>query len=137
MLDFEYNFGGYPITLDIDGFEHDDWADGEDYEYTAEYDEAEDYLLRTHDILDIIQDWINEFGDRYTQEEISDLFEYMPGGFDGTIESAKNMTDDEKLDLVSGTDNMLYQLVTESDIYDDELQDYFEQDAYDEWESNQ
>ena len=137
MLDFEYNFGGYPITLDMDGIEHDDWADGEDYEYTAEYDEAEDYLLRTHDTLDIIQDWINEFGDRYTQEEISDLFEYMPGGFDGTIESAENMTDDEKLDLVSGIDNMLYQLVTESDIYDDELQDYFEQDAFDEWESNQ
>ena len=42
------------------------------------------------------------------------------------------MSDETKLELAK---ELIFDLLDDTDIYEDELQDYFEQDAYDEWES--
>ena len=133
---FTYEVGGKPSYYrGSDGEYYDDGLVGtEEFEYKIDYNEAEDYIIRTHEVDDIIEDWIKAFADTYTTKEIKALWDNFDGEFDGTMDSVKAMTEDQKLELVSGIDNMLYQLIDETGYYDDELKDYFEQDAYDEWE---
>lgn len=125
-LKFRYYFGGqqYEYNGKLDTI------DEEEYIYEADWSEASDYILRTHEAADIIKDYIDSgLYDELGEESKEILHEY--DGFDGTYDSIEKMSTEVKEELAQ---ELLLDLF-DTDIYEDELQDYFEQDAYDEWES--
>lgn len=126
-LKFRYYFGGQP-------YEYNgklDTIDEEEYVYEADSQDAQDYILRTRDAKEIVTDYIDSgLYDQLSDDDKEILADYE--GFDGTVESLNNISD-ETLELLA--EEVIITLLDDSDIYEDELQDYFEQDAYDEWES--
>lgn len=131
-LRFRYDFGGTPSYIIKNGEEYDDgMVDTEEYVYEADWEEAGDYILRTHSSDDILKDYIDTGFYNALNSESKEVLETYDG-FDGTEESLDNMSDETKLELAK---ELIFDLLDDTDIYEDELQDYFEQDAYDEWES--
>lgn len=132
-LEFRYDFGGTPSYIIKNGEEYDDgMIDTEEYIYDADWEEARDYIMRTHSLDDILKDYIDSgFYDELNSESREALESY--DGFDGTEESIENMSEDAKFELAT---ELVVELLDDTDIYEDELYDYFEQDAFDEWESS-
>ena len=97
-------------------------------EFEADYDDAKEYIMRTRSLDDIIEDYINTLYDKESEENKETLKTY--DGFDGTKESMLNMEEDTKKELV---DEVLFDLINKTPIYYNELYDYFEQEAYDEY----
>ena len=112
-LKFRYNFNlSYPGYVDIE----------------MDYEDAEEYILRTHDLKDIIKDY--NFSGLYNnlpKEDKNTLLSY--DNYDGTDESVDNMSEDMAFELVTSGD-VLFDLINYTDIYEDELKDYFKQEAY-------
>lgn len=101
------------------------------FEYEADYREAKDYIKQVRSSDEILQDFIDTgLYDKESESDKETLLEY--DGFDGTYDSIENMSEDIKKELV---DEILFDLIQETDQYEDELKDYFEQDAYDDYES--
>lgn len=127
-LKFRYYFGGteyeYKGSLDT--------MDEEEYVYEADWEEASDYILRTHSSDDILKDYIDTGFYNELNSESKEVLETYDG-FDGTEASLDNMSEETKLELAK---ELIFDLLDDTDIYEDELQDYFEQDAYDEWENS-
>lgn len=122
---FKYYFGGKPIEFNG----HSDSTDEKEFEYEADYDEAIDYLIRTHGTDDLIKDYIdNKFYENESDENKDILRSY--DGFDGTYDSIENMSEENKIDMIK---EVFFEVIAdgESDLYYDELKDYFEQEAYD------
>lgn len=115
-VNFNYDFGG-------------------SYEYLFEMDvdEAVDYIKQTRDSYEIIEDFI--LSGLYEKESDNDketLANYDE--FNGTIESIYDMDEDTKEILA---DEVVADIITETQYYDDELKDYFEQQAYDAFEDQE
>jgi len=127
-LSFRYYFGGHPISYSNG---NSDWADEEEFIYEADWEEASDYILRTHEASDILKDYIdNGMYDELGTESKEILSTY--DGFDGTYDSIEKMSEEVQKELAQ---ELMLDLL-DTDVYEDELQDYFEQDAYDEWEES-
>ena len=107
-------------------FYDDTIGDSDRYVFEAPYKDAIDYIKRTHTNDEILTDYANTL---YPLEDDENKETYKEYGFDGTEESIRLMDDDMKKDLVN---EIMYDMVNEIDIYDNELKDYFEQEAYDE-----
>lgn len=86
-------------------------------------DEAADYIIRSHTYDDILQDYIDYIYSTDSEDVKKDLEEF---GFYGTEESIRNMSEEDKEDLT----NQIIKELIELDIYNDELMDYFEDEAY-------
>ena len=133
-LRFRYDFGGTPSYIIKNGEEYDDgMVDTEEYIYEADWEEASDYILRTHSADDILKDYIDTGFYNDLNSESKEVLETYDG-FDGTEESLGKMSEETKLELAK---ELIFDLLDDTDVYEDELQDYFEQDAYDEWEDSQ
>lgn len=105
----------------------------DDKEFYYDYDiiEAIDYITQTHGVDDILKDYIDSgLYDKETEDDKKILATY--DDFDGTYESIDNMSEDTKTQLAN---EVVYDLIVDEDFYDDELTDYFEQDAYDQYEA--
>lgn len=127
-LKFTYYFGGqeYEYNGGLDTMFEDE------FEYEADWEEAKDYILRTHSLEDIIKDYIDTgMYDKLNSESKEALNTY--DGFDGTYDSINNMSEDTKFELVG---EIIIDLLDDTDIYEDELKDYFEQDAFDSFEDS-
>lgn len=110
----------------------DDYYATEDFEFEIDTDEAVDYILRSYTPDEIIEDFIELVYENLPYEDKESLRDF--GGFDGTFESLDKMSDEDKISL---SKDIVLDMITEYDVYDDVLQDYFEQEAYDEWEDDQ
>lgn len=132
-LRFRYEFGGRPSYYTRNGEQYDDgMIDTEEYIYEPDWEEARDYIIRTHSLDDILKDYIDSgFYNNLDAEDKETLLSY--DGFDGTEASIDKMSEDIKLELVT---ELIFELLDDTDIYEDELMDYFEQDAFDEWEDS-
>lgn len=104
----------------------------EPYYYEADSSDAADYIVRTHEPDDIIRDYIDAGLYEKENEENKEILKTYDD-FDGTYESITNMDISTMADLV---DEILVDMLYDTDIYDDELEDYFEQTAYDEYDEN-
>lgn len=98
-------------------------------EYTYEYDnrEAEDYILRTHSYDDILNDFLSYVYPKDTDGNKKILKDEF--GFDGTEEAIPMMDEELKEELC---EQVVYDLI-DIDLYNDELEEYFEADAYEEY----
>lgn len=132
-LEFRYDFGGSPSYVIKNGEQYDDgMVDTEEYIYEPDWEEARDYIMRTHSLDDILKDYIDSgFYTTLDAEDKETLLSY--DGFDGTEESIEMMSEEMKFELAN---ELLIELLDDTDIYEDELYDYFEQDAFDEWEDS-
>ena len=104
-------------------------VDGDDVEYTYEPDEQDviDYLRRTHSDEDIINDYIEEIyntGDETWKNDFKSDF----GVDEITAKSLLNSfeTNESKEFFMK---DIIEDLVSDTEIYYDELLDYFESDA--------
>lgn len=104
----------------------------EPYYYEANYKDANDYIRRTHELDDIIRDYIDIGLYEKENEENKEILKTYDG-FDGTYDSMTNMDISTMVDLV---DEIILDMLYDTDIYEDELKDYFEQDAYDEYDNS-
>lgn len=113
---FNYDFGGsyeYPFEIDVD--------------------DAADYIKQTRDSYEIIGDFIlSGLYEKESDDDKETLASY--DGFDGTTESIYYMDEDTKETLA---DEVLVNIIKETQYYDDELRDYFEQEAYDAFEDQE
>lgn len=104
----------------------------EDFEYDVDIDEAIDYLLRTRKPEEILRDYIDEFGDRISESDLKDWISEF--NFDFTYDGISKMTDKEKeiaaKEVLKFPDVNL-DIIEDSNMYYDELKDYFEQEAFD------
>lgn len=103
--------------------------DGDDVEYTYEPDEQDviDYLRRTHSDEDIINDYIKEIyntGDETWKNDFKSDF----GVDEITAESLLNTFESNEAKEFFMKD-IIEDLVSDTEIYYDELLDYFESDA--------
>lgn len=103
---------------------------GEDYSYEVNDYDVRNYILRTHEPDEIVFDYYqyiypNESED--SKKVIEDDF-----GFDGREESINEM-DIESLELLA--EEVVDDLI-DLDLYNDELYNYFEDEAYEEYESS-
>ena len=118
---FRYYFDPDPMN---------DSVELEYYEYDPEYSDMAEYIKRTHSNDEIIEDYID--AGLYSKlpdsdKEILNTF----GGFDGTIDSIQKMSEEEKESLVD--ENLLIELILDTKVYYDELESYFEDDAFQTW----
>ena len=101
----------------------------EKYEYEWDFNEASDYIEQTHTSEDILEDFIlSGLYEKESEKSKEGLLGNF--GFTGNVEDIKNMNEDSK-DLLA--EELVFDLLSYSDIYEDELKDYFEQAAYDQW----
>lgn len=101
----------------------------EPYYYEADSKDAADYIVRTHELDDIIRDYIDVGLYEKENEENKEILKTYDN-FDGTYDSITNMDISTMADLV---DEIIVDMLYDTNIYDDELEDYFEQTAYDEF----
>ena len=111
---FIYNFDGYDFPFEIDG---------------SELMDAKYYIKQTHTNDEILKDYLeylypNE--SEYNKESVEDY------GFYGTEESIKDMSEKDKDELVN---EVIYDLI-DLDVYNEELEDYFEDEAYEDFSSD-
>ena len=104
----------------------------EPYYYEADSSDAVDYIVRTHEPDDIIRDYIDAGLYEKENEENKEILKTYDN-FDGTYDSITNMDISTIADLV---DEIIVDMLYDTNIYDDELEDYFEQTAYDEYDEN-
>ena len=104
----------------------------EPYYYEADSSDAVDYIVRTHEPDDIIRDYIDAGLYEKENEENKEILKTYDN-FDGTYDSITNMDISTMADLV---DEIIVDMLYDTNIYDDELEDYFEQTAYDEYDEN-
>lgn len=103
----------------------------EPYYYEAYWKDAQEYIFRTHDIDDVLRDYIDSgLYDKLGSEGKETLKTY--DGFNGTYDSIDRMSEDTKKELA---DELILDLLDDTNIYDDELKDYFEQTAYDDYDN--
>ena len=100
-LRFRYEFGGRPSYYTRNGEQYDDgMIDTEEYIYEPDWEEARDYIIRTHSLDDILKDYIDSgFYTNLDAEDKETLLSY--DGFDGTEASIDKMSEDIKLELVT------------------------------------
>ena len=103
----------------------------EPYYYEADSNDAADYIIRTHEPDDIIRDYIDVGLYEKENKENKEILKTYDN-FDGTYDSITNMDNSTMADLV---DEIIVDMLYDTDIYEDELEDYFEQIAYDEYEA--
>ncbi len=99
--------------------------DNDVFEYEPDELDIKDYIKRTHTDDEILKDYLYTLYITDTEEDKETLKDY---GFMGTVESIKEMSSEDKQALV---DDIIYDLVEYTELYTDELKDYFEQEAYD------
>ena len=104
----------------------------EPYYYEADSNDAADYIMRTHEPDDIIKDYIDAGLYEKENEENKEILKTYDN-FDGTYDSITNMDSSTMVDLVN---EIILDMLYDTDIYEDELEDYFEQIAYDEYDEN-
>lgn len=102
------------------------------YYYEADSNDAADYIIRTHEPDDIIKDYIDAGLYEKENEENKEILKTYDN-FDGTYNSITNMDSSTMVDLVN---EIILDMLYDTDIYEDELEDYFEQIAYDEYDEN-
>ena len=98
------------------------------FEYEPDDLDIKEYLKRTHTDDEILKDYLDTLYIDDTEEDKETLKDY---GFDGTVDAIKEMDIEDKEVLV---DDIIYDLVEYTDLYTEELKDYFEQEAYDNME---
>lgn len=128
---FDYSF---EVPAPLGGWSTGDPYVMDDFTFDIDEDEAVDYILRSYTPDEIIEDFIAFVydNDKLSDEEKDALSVF--GGFDGTFESVDEMSDEDKIGLAG---DIVLDMITKYDVYDDVLQDYFEQYAYDEWSGDQ
>ena len=132
ILKLKYRFFVPTSSYRVKDRYEDDYSiefDGDDVEYTYEPDEQDviDYLRRTHSDEDIINDYIKEIyntGDETWKNDFKSDF----GVDEITAESLLNAfeTNESKEFFMK---DIIEDLVSDTEIYYDELLDYFESDA--------
>lgn len=103
---------------------------GRDEYYTYEIDNQniKKHLSKEYTPIEIFEDWSEELLSTTSQEDRE--FFLLEFGFDLTRESFTTLTKEEQEDL---TDMFLDELLELTDRYEEELKDYYESDAYEEF----
>ena len=105
---------------------------GRDYTYDeVSYSEAIKVLLDTHSYDELLNDYLQYLYPTDSNYDKNRMFDEY--GFDGTKEGIKDMSEEDKKDMIFDTD--IVDDLIDLDLYNDELESYFEDDAYEAYQN--
>lgn len=99
--------------------------DGVDFTYEPDEDEVREFILNSYTPDEILSDYIEYI---YPKTSAKDKETFTDWGFEGTAESVIEMSEEEKEDFI---DMVALDDLLEADVYAPEIEEHFEDEAYD------